>query len=553
MRIAPIHLSARQESFLHAAARKTWRYFEEFVTAQTHWLPPDNVQYNGQQMIAARTSPTNIVMGLLANLAASDFGYCSVGRLITRTQLAFDTLAKMERHRGHLLNWYDTSTLSPLAPQYVSTVDSGNFVGMLPVLQRGFEELIDTEIVPRRMLPAFGDTIGILRSEARTDSEAALVDSLQQALATIEAWDGSVSAILTFLPRLITLASHLKTAPQAGSEFCWWAVAIETDATAHLQDLEHLAGWTALPLPPDHLWLEASPGEDSAANRLRNALADLDSHPTLRTVFDLPATLLPLVALARLACSGSAEQITSAQEWLDRLQAAAETSAHHAAVRHNALIRLAATCSTLADVDFQFLYDTQRRLFTIGFNVTENRPDSGFYDLLASEARLASFVLIAKQQLEQSHWFALGRLLTSTGGAPTLLSWSGSMFEYLMPLLVMPTYDDTLLDRSCRAAVRRHITYGWRRAVPWGISESGYNARDKEMNYQYRAFGVPGLGLKRGLAGDLVIAPYASAMALMLEPQAACRNLQRLAAEGRLGTCGFYEAIDYTPSRQIPA
>ena len=553
MRIAPIHLSARQESFLQAAARKTWRYFEEFVTEQTNWLPPDNVQYNGQQVIAARTSPTNIAMGLLANLAACDFGYCSVGRLMDRTQLAFDTLAKMERHRGHLLNWYDTSTLSPLAPQYVSTVDSGNFVGMLPVLQRGFEELVDTDIVPRRILLGFGDTLGILRAEARTDSEVALAENLQQALVTMEPWDGSVSAIAAILPRLISLTSQLKTAPQGGSEFCWWASAIEADATAHLEDLHHLAVWTTLPLPPEHLWLESSPGVNPAAGRLRAALADLDSHPTPRTIGNLPATLLPLIAAARSACRGSAEQIASAQEWLDRLQAAAETSANHAAARHDALIRLAGTCSTLADVDFRFLYDTQRRLFTIGFNVTENRPDSGFYDLLASEARLVSFVLIAKQQLEQAHWFALGRLLTSTGGAPTLLSWSGSMFEYLMPLLVMPTYEDTLLDRSCRAAVRRHITYGWRRAVPWGISESGYNARDKEMSYQYRAFGVPGLGLKRGLAGDLVIAPYASAMALMLEPQAACRNLQRLAAEGQLGTCGFYEAIDYTSSRQIPA
>jgi cyclic beta-1,2-glucan synthetase len=160
------------------------------------------------------------------------------------------------------------------------------------------------------------------------------------------------------------------------------------------------------------------------------------------------------------------------------------------------------------------------------------------------------FVGIAQGQLPQESWFALGRLLTSTSGEPVLLSWSGSMFEYLMPLLVMPTYDNTLLDQTCKAAVARQIEYGGHRGVPWGISESGYNTVDVHLNYQYRAFGVPGLGLKRGLAEDLVIAPYASVLALMVAPEEACRNLQRLAAEGFIGRFGFFEAIDYTPARQ---
>ena len=174
---------------------------------------------------------------------------------------------------------------------------------------------------------------------------------------------------------------------------------------------------------------------------------------------------------------------------------------------------------------------------------------SGYYDLLASEARLCTFVGIAQGQLPQDSWFALGRLLTTAGGEPILLSWSGSMFEYLMPLLVMPTYENTLLDETCRAAVERQIEYAKKRGVPWGMSESGYNMIDVHLNYQYRAFGVPGLGLKRGLAEDLVIAPYASALALMVAPGEACLNLQRLAADGREGKYGFYEAIDYTPSR----
>ena len=200
-------------------------------------------------------------------------------------------------------------------------------------------------------------------------------------------------------------------------------------------------------------------------------------------------------------------------------------------------------------MEYDFLYDKARHLLAIGYNVGERRRDSSYYDLLASEARLSSFVAIAQGQLPQESWFALGRLLTTAGGEPILLSWSGSMFEYLMPLLVMPTYENTLLDQTCKAAVERQIEYGNQRGVPWGMSESGYNTVDVHLNYQYRAFGVPGLGLKRGLAEDLVIAPYASALALMVAPEEACLNLQRLAAEGLEGKYGFYEAIDYTPSR----
>ena len=213
---------------------------------------------------------------------------------------------------------------------------------------------------------------------------------------------------------------------------------------------------------------------------------------------------------------------------------------------------VAAQCRELAEMDFGLLYSSTRDLFAIGYNVSERRLDASFYDLLASEARLASFIVIAQGNFGQEHWFALGRLLTSAGSVPALLSWSGSMFEYLMPLLVMPNYANTLLDRTYQAVVRRQIEYGRQRGVPWGISESGYNTIDQHKTYQYRAFGVPGLGLKRGLAEDLVIAPYASALALMVAPEAACRNLERLAADGQQGAYGFYEAVDYTPSRLPP-
>ncbi|MEQ1842208.1 MAG: glucoamylase family protein, partial [Verrucomicrobiales bacterium] len=206
-------------------------------------------------------------------------------------------------------------------------------------------------------------------------------------------------------------------------------------------------------------------------------------------------------------------------------------------------------CSEQAIMDFTFLYDSGRDLLAIGYNVSDRRLDPSFYDLLASEARIASFILVAQGHLNQDHWFALGRQLTTQGGAMALLSWSGSMFEYLMPLLLMPTHEHTLLDETYRAVVARQIEYGRHRGVPWGISESCFNLTDARGVYQYSAFGVPGLGLKRGLAEDLVIAPYASALALMVKPVESCENLERLAADGYLGAYGLFEAIDFTPAR----
>ncbi len=220
-----------------------------------------------------------------------------------------------------------------------------------------------------------------------------------------------------------------------------------------------------------------------------------------------------------------------------------------AAERIASIQKLALDCGELAEIRYDLLYDESRRLLAVGYNVDDFRRDESCYDLLASEARLSSFVAIAQGSVKQENWFALGRMLTIAGGELALLSWGGTMFEYLMPQLIMPTYENSLLNQTYRAIVRRQIEYGEQRNVPWGISESGYNMTDVNLIYQYRAFGAPGLGFKRGLIEDLVIAPYASALALMVEPAEACTNLQRMAAEGYLGRYGFYEAIDYTPSR----
>ncbi|HLE84530.1 MAG TPA: glucoamylase family protein, partial [Thermoanaerobaculia bacterium] len=368
-------LGAEDRRYLQAVAEKTWRYFATFAGADHHGLPADNFQEVPEPRVAHRTSPTNIGMGLLATLAAHDLGFIPGDELIARTEAALTTMGRLERYRGHLLNWYDTESLEPLLPRYVSTVDSGNLAGSLVCLAEGLRGLAATV--------AAGDGVGF--------------------------------------------------APDAGDR-----------------------------------------------------LADL-----------------------------------------------------------------AARAGAFADgMRFAFLYDKQRRIFAIGYRLADaERPgqlDASYYDLLASEARLASFLAIARGEVPQHHWFHLGRLVTSVEGRHTLLSWSATLFEYLMPLLVLRSYPDTLLEQTCRMAVRAHQRYARERGVPWGISESGFSVVDRHETYQYKAFGVPGLGLKRGLGDELVVAPYATALAAMVEPADAAANLRRLAAAGLEGEYGFYEAIDYT-------
>jgi cyclic beta-1,2-glucan synthetase len=569
---APVRLSPEQRAFLETMARRTWRYFEVFVTAEENWLPPDNYQEQPGRGVASRTSPTNIGMALLANLAAYDFGYCSAGRLLDRTQKTLATLSRMERYRGHLYNWYDTRSLKPLAPRYVSTVDSGNLAGHLLVLRTGLLELIEDNVLPARAFAGLRDTLRVLLNVARAanhhTAEAVrgtlvaldVLYKIERLEAELTRPPTTLTAAARLLERLTAVAAEIAGAVNDDEELRWWSGAFQRECADHYHDLSRNAAWIALGTPPEELWHDGQTELLHARRELREALARLDRVPRLREVAALQETLLPVIdaVLAEGEPSrvptagppnGPGNVGANALEWLKQLRRAVSASSGHAAQRIKEAEQAAEQCQEMADMDFSFLFDKTRDLFSIGYNADHQRLDASFYDLLASEARLASFITIAQGQFGQEHWFALGRLLTTTGGAPTLLSWSGSMFEYLMPLLVMPTYANTLLDHTYRAAVRRHINYGKQRGVPWGMSESGYHTIDLHMNYQYRAFGVPGLGLKRGLAEDLVVAPYASVLALMVAPQAACRNLERLAAEGRAGPYGFYEAVDYTPSR----
>ncbi|MGO9621993.1 MAG: GH36-type glycosyl hydrolase domain-containing protein [Desulfobaccales bacterium] len=525
-------LTADQTLFLRKISRKTWAFFETFVGPEDHWLPPDYYQEHPVAGVAHRTSPTNMGLSLLANLAAYDFGYISAGRLVERTANALQTMAALERHQGHFCNWYDTQSLQPLLPIYISTVDSGNLAGHLLTLRAGLLALPDKKILDERWFDGLSDTLRIIVDAAGGVTSAPLAQLQKELAFAGDSRPTTLAAARLCLDRLATSAEDVVRSLDPGSEgqVNWWAGAFARQCRDALDELTFLAPWTLSRASLDKL----------------SEFSDIGEIPTLRQLARLEEDLLPAIE-ARLGFEAS----PAASAWLDKLRRLITQASQLAGTRIAAIERLALQSGELARMGYDFLFDKARHLLAIGYNVAARRLDSSYYDLLASEARFTSFVAIAQGDLPQESWFALGRLLTTVGGESLLISWSGSMFEYLMPLLVMPTYENTLLDQTCKMAVERQIEYGKKRGVPWGISESGYNAIDIHLNYQYRAFGVPGLGFQRGLGEDLVIAPYASALALMVAPEKACLNLEQLTAAGFEGKFGFYEAIDYTPSRLL--
>ncbi|UCG86170.1 MAG: glycosyl transferase [Gemmatimonadota bacterium] len=478
-------LSAQQIDAARRVARRTWRFFETFVTEQGHYLPPDNFQEDPEPVKAHRTSPTNIGLYLLSTMTAYDFGWIGIQDTIDRLEKTLGTMNSMRRVRGHFLNWYDTRDLRPLEPMYVSTVDSGNLAGHLMALIQGLNQLKYRQplnlLIPTGIRDAL-DLFIVSLEEIEQPHRAHVVTphQLREAADTLyrmldeppgrpSGWHDRLRELDVQAATLWDMARALSAeavSPTRGSEISAWAKAVLDSVRSHLRDL------------------------------------------------------------------------------------ATESSASDAEVLEHRISALALLAERMVlTMDFQFLFDRSRRLFSIGYRVTDGTMDPSSYDLLASEARLASFVAIAKGDVPPRHWFLLGRSLTPVGGGAALLSWSGSMFEYLMPLLVMREPAHSLLDLTSRLVVARQIRYGLERGVPWGVSESAYNVRDVELTYQYSDFGVPGLGLKRGLFEDVVVAPYATALAAMVDPNAALDNLNRLETAGGLGVYGFYEALDYTPSR----
>ena len=467
---------------LRLTARRTWRYFETFVTAAGHMLPPDNLQEDPVPVLAHRTSPTNLGLHLLSVVSARDFGWIGTVEATERLEETLATMSNLKRFRGHFYNWYDTRDLRPLDPQYISSVDSGNLAGHLIALANACREWRCLALTDAQRIAGIGDALDLTRGEA---------DRLRDGQRTqTVTWDNFYNAHAA-------MVAEVRRAPVDDEDIS--------------KRLTMLAGQA-----------------DRMTDIARAHIAELDDDADGDMMFWAEATR-STIETHRRDLSDSVDAPSSVETRLMLLEETARTMA-------------------LA-MEFGFLLDQERQLLSIGYSVSEGTLDPNCYDLLASEARLASFIAIAKGDVPTRHWFRLGRAATPIAHGAALISWSGSMFEYLMPSLVMLAPRDSLIEETSRLIVRRQIDYGARLGLPWGISESAYNARDLELTYQYSSFGVPDLGLKRGLSDNAVVAPYATALATMVDPHAAARNFARLAGAGACGRYGFYEALDFTPSR----
>ena len=547
-------LTDEDAKFARLIARRTWRFFESFVGPEDNWLPPDNFQEDPAPVVAHRTSPTNIGLLVLATSSAHDLGYVGSLEFVEREELTFATMAKMGRLHGHFFNWYDTKTVEPLMPQYISTVDSGNLAGHLIALKQACVEFPDTKLFGRRVIEGLSDTLDGIASEASTlgsarqRTEVVTVRQLEdeiaacrKLLAAVENLD-DLASWFVLLDSLFKRASDIDDIVNALAhehgevtfkELRSWVSAFHHQVSSYRRDADALTTWGRV--------LPSLPSPSPTDNEWSSILESLLYVPTLSEVPQLCDRVL--VQLAALDNRGSPEAVARLTKFL-------EQAAGASADMLSRLSRLARRCDqNIDEMDFSVLFDMERKLFTIGYNVTASKADDSYYDLLASEARLASFVGIAKGDVPQQHWFRMGRALTKVDGGRALISWTGTMFEYLMPLLAMRNYENTLLAETYRTVVDRQIEYGEERGVPWGISEAAYNVRDLHLNYQYGPFGVPGLGLKRGLIENLVVAPYATLLAALIDPKAALQNLRRLRDEGAFGPFGFYESIDYTRER----
>jgi cyclic beta-1,2-glucan synthetase len=536
-------LPEQELRFLRQVARRTWRYFSAFVSADTSWLPPDNYQVSHQNSLAMRTSPTNIGLWLTSILGAHDCGYLTINQVVEKLTATMTSIGKLERHEGHLLNWYDIRTLASLEPRYVSTVDSGNLLGALWALEQGLDELLHAPLLDGKAFAGLADTGETLKQAVNQAGSAGFCHQILEAL--LRDWHAPPSGILDLLHMQRRMQVNVGSVVASAGVLSWGAE-LERQSSAWAGNSDRYLSW--IEILAEMSEEELAPLGAAAQLTVRQ---DLVKAPTL---FDLAHDRIPSITILRAIREGAPRAGSTLDPWIDRVLEAFATSRWLAGETLGQAERLLADVRELsAGMNLGFLYDPKRKLFTIGYNVSLDQRDVSSYDLLASEARLGSFVAIARGDVPLEHWFSLGRPYGEIGRQRVLLSWTGTMFEYLMPLLFQRSYGNSLLDKAAREAVAVQIAYGRAHRVPWGISESAFADLDSNKTYQYKAFGVPALGLKRGLEEQMVVAPYATLLALNVAPAETVRNLKQLAGLGLLGEYGYYEAMDFSRQPQREA
>ncbi len=538
-RSAPLfHRERADTRFLRLLARRTWRFFDDLVNDESNWLPPDNSQLALRIEVAQRTSPTNIGLWLTSALAATDLGYLTTDEFLDRSARTMKTLDQLERYEGHFLNWYDTRSRQPLLPKYVSTVDSGNLLACFWVLARGCEDLLHAPLLPRSCARGISDTLAILRELWGADPSMRTPLRALRRLLHGKYEGHQLIGQLRLLEAPLQQLKDSRRWQEAGEERSYWVTHLARDIAAWISTIDRYLRWMETLMGPPDSFLDSLRPD---ASRLRGRA--LRTAPTLLTLTEGASG--PVEAI--LAWRGTPEIRPDIAAWLDQLAGEYRQAKVNAVETVARMRKLVLEANRFADeTKMRLLYDTNRRLFGVGYAVGGPLEFNSHYDLLASECRLASLVAIAKGEVPVEHWNAMARPLASSRGGRTLLSWSGTMFEYLMPLLFTRSFSNSLLDHACRDAVSQQMAYGQAKGVPWGISEAAYSALDANQIYQYKAFGVPALALKPGLEDDLVVSPYSTVLALTVNSEAALENLRRLAAYDLSGPMGYYESIDFS-------
>jgi len=519
----PKRVSAKDIVFLRRAAVRTWRYFAEFSTPEHNWLVPDNVQEE-PVAIAARVSPTNAGLLLNAQQAACEFGYLTVPEFVTQSRRTLDTISRLKKYRGHLYNWYDTRTLEPLSPRFVSAVDSGNLLASLWTLQQGCLERLRQPVLQPCLAEGFLDYLRLLAASRLLPRKILAYFERQRGT------DKWLSSILRLPERPFSASLDSSDVRGAAEARC-----VTAEANLRLQRIREAVQEYAPWLSTEYAAFRPDPA-------MSPWLLDTIS------LEQLPEFIEKLTTRVNWAShTGAEEHRRLSASFHQQLLAARENALRLI----DELKDLAAKAGAMAEaMDFTFLVNRRRKLLSIGFDADRNCLEPACYDLLATESRTAVFVAIAKEDIPQESWFLLGRAHTLDAGNPVLVSWSGTAFEYLMPSLWMRSFPDTLLERSRVASVRSQMRYAERKQVPWGISEAAYSKRDEAGNYQYYAFGLPQLASRKSQINALVVSPYSTFLALSVDPAAALDNLRRMKTLGWLGGYGYYESADFHTGRR---
>lgn len=519
-------LNKEDIQLLRKIARKTWAYFEKFAGEENNFLPPDNYQVYPPNGVAHRTSPTNIGFFLMSILSARDFGYISVMQMMDKIEKTISTIERMETWKGHLFNWYNTRTLEVLRPFYISSVDSGNFATYLITVKEGLLEYIYNSVIDINLLQGLKDTIEIMEEKHKYKTQC-----IDEMIA-----NGKIS-------------------------LCEWIILLET---LRIDQYGRIELNTKIHKMVDNFKIESEQlfphieilsnakmfvGSDEKYEELKHKFEELQGNISLARLINLYSNMIYEIDRLINAVNNHEKE----NKYLVKLKAEIIKLRSNVENILKQMDNLINRINQIIDAtQFVHLYDSKRNLFSIGYDVEKERLTSSFYDLLASEARATSYLAIARREIPKKHWFKLGRALSVINGYRGLVSWTGTMFEYFMPNIILRNYDNTLMDESYATVVKAQKRYGDKRNVPWGVSESGYYAFDMALNYQYKAFGVPDLGLKRGLIDDMVVSPYSTILALPFDTRGAMENLKKLLADGLEGEYGLYEAVDYTLKRLSP-